>query len=225
MASVNQLLIEALEAFGAPGSPSPDPTSEMGVRIRRQLIRTLRVRIPQFVPGLTRDGIVTKAIAPSTTPAEDVTGIYAWPSDLASALEPLILSDAAGADYRPTWYSNPKTFWDHYELSDLTQGTPSGVLVRGRTFRLRPIPQASLGPFVLTIHGTLYPAAPASDETDSIALDLEDAVVSGAVLFTAMREGHEDVQARFLPLWESSLKQLTGIDLTTHKATHTVADF
>ncbi len=226
MASVNELLIEALEAFGAPGSPTPATDTEMGARIRRQLIRTLRVRIPQFVPGMTRDGLVTKAIVPSAAPAEDVTGIYAWPAELASASKPLILIDSAGSPSEPRWYTNPETFWRDFELEDLSMGTPSGVLVRGRTFRFRPIPETALGPFVLTVHGTLYPAQPADDDdTSAIALDLEDAVVSGAVLFTALREGHEDIVARFTPLWESSLKQLVGIDLASQRAVHTVADF
>ena len=225
MASVNELLIEALEAFGAPGSPSPATDSEIGKRIKRQLIRTLRVRIPQYVSGMTRDGIVTKSIVPSSAPAEDVTGIYAWPTNLASATKPLILTDKNNAPTQPRWYTNPELFWCAYDLADTSMGTPTGVLVRGRTFRFRPIPETTLGPWLITVHGTLYPAVPADDTSDLISIDLEDAVVAGAIVFTAQREGHEDIAARFLPQWEAALKQLSGIELATQRAVYTAADF
>jgi len=226
VASVNELLIEALEAFGAPGSPTPATDTELALRIRRQLIRTYRLRIPQFVSGMTRDGIVTKAIVPSAAPAEDVTGIYAWPENLASATRPLILTDSATSPTEPRWYTNPQTFWNDFDLADISQGTPAGVLVRGKTFRFRPIPETALGPWLITTHGTLYPDEPADDDdTDAFALELEDSLVSGAVLFLALREGHDEIVERFRPQWEASLKQLVGIDLVTQRAVYTAPDF
>ena len=225
MASVNSLLVEALEAFGAPGSPEPDPTSELGVRIRRQLLRTLRFRIPQFVPGLTRDGVVSKTIVPSATPAEDTFGIYAWPTNLASATKPFILTAADGEEIRPQWHANPDEFWKCHERGDLAPGTPSDVLVRARQWQLRPLPQPTSGPYLITCYGTLYPDAPETDSADVIAEDLVDAVVSGAVVFAAMREGDEEIVGRFMPQWEAALKQLAGIDLATYRPPVVGSDF
>lgn len=213
MPSVNALLTIVLRAFGEATGPTPDLTTALALELREQLLHTYRVRIPQFVPGFLRQGIVTRTIADPGAPiAEDATGIYLWPSDLAVPHKPLILVDANDSESRPRWFTHPDDFWSCYDLSDESLGTPSGVLVYGGAWRFRQIPNPALGPFELTCYGDLYPPAPANDTGDLIPMSLRDAIVSGTIVFQAKNDGWDDLAGRYEPLWEAALRILTGLE-------------
>ena len=224
MPSVNDLLREALENLGYVGEM---PTSTIGVRVRRQLVRTLRVRIPQFVNSHLRKGSNKLTIADTANPISgDATGIYDWPADAHSLHLPLILVNAAGTDVHPRWYSSSDDFWRGLGFDDLSKGTPGRVLVRGKTVQFRPILDDTAGPWKLTLYGNIYPPAPTDDnDVSAITLDLEDAVVAGATLFTALLEGDDEIVQRFTPLWEATLRNLQTTSGATHRAAPNRADF
>lgn len=226
MASVNALLGEALAACGRKGGPTPDLTSSFAKELRTQLLRTLRVRIPQFVPGMYRDGIIEMTLADPLAPTpSDATGIYPFPANVAFPFKPLILVDKNSAETTPAWETNQAQFWSAYVLSDVSLGTPSGVLIAGKTFRFRPILNPALGPWRMTSHAALYPDPPANDTDDLIPIDLEDAVKSGAILWHAWAQGWDELAQRYQPQWEAALVQLLGMDVAKSRSVYYGSEF
>lgn len=223
MATLEDLLAEALKKLGQRGE-SLD--SDYALDVKAQLIRTYRVRIPQFAASHLRQGSHTMTVADSGNPISgDATGEYAWPESLNAPRKPLILQPAVGAELHPHWFSHPLDFWTWLGMdeSDLTAGQPSAVLWFDETFLLRPRPDPVDGPWTVKIYGNFYPDAPG--DADSIRLELEDAVVAGGVLFQAIDDGSDEIVQRFTPLWEAALRNIQNTHVAGHRAVPHRPDF
>lgn len=218
MATVNEIVGYVLENLGQVGIDSSDA---LYTRVRRQVVQTYRVRIPEFVGGPFREGSLVITIGDSGSPhSGDATGIYPWDASLHSVYEPILLDND-----ELTYYSKPGDFWNEHDKTDTTQGTPESVLVYAKELIIRPIVEPKAGGFALAIFGNFYPSNPADYDATQLSLQLTDAIEHGATVFSAIKEGEDEVQARYIPLWEASLRHLLNQQSTSTRRVPNKGDF
>lgn len=219
MASVTELVEEVLENLGQPGLPVGD---ELRTRVRRQVLRTYRVRLPEFIAGPFFSSIKTFSIGTNPAAAGDALGIYTWDSvlpELASVRSPVL----SGPD-ELGYFTSFDDFYTDHDIDDLTAGTPHDVYVVGREFRIRPVPLLADGPWVITVLGNYYPPKPANDGVQ-LHIQLEDAIINGATLFEALSDGEDEIAARFKLLFEASVDHLGRQEQATSRSVPRRSDF
>lgn len=137
------------------------------------------------------------------------SGQYLWPDELRSLRSEIWIADEAMPANQI--YTDPQAFYRRWDLSDTTTGTPTAVLIEGRSLWFRPVPTAVA---TVTLFGTLYRTSYTA--TDGYSVDVltmsessitpghpyDQLLVAGATVIAAARREQTEVVTLWSQIWD-----------------------
>ena len=203
MATIGQLIDRVSKNLGGGGNiPVGVDRVEILADFRDLLLVDFADRLRSW-----SEGRATLAVGGGGAPA---SGQYAWPSSLRSLRSDIWIDDEPMDPHQI--HTDPVMFYRERDLSDLSTGTPTAVLIEGRKLWFRPVPTVAA---TVTLFGTIYRTTYTA--TDASTVDVENGMtensvtpghpydqllVAGSTVLSAARAEMADALALWSTIWD-----------------------